>query len=39
MVDFASELFGLSSYLLPGFYQTYTKHNWTALATEPGEAQ
>jgi hypothetical protein len=32
MVDFASELFGLASYYLPGFFQNYTKHNWTELA-------
>ena len=32
MVDFSSELFGLSTlWLGPDFYSTYTNHNWTDL--------
>ena len=32
MVDFSSELFGLSTIWLPEFYHTYTQHNWTELS-------
>eukprot|EP01047_Picozoa_sp_COSAG01_P003237 COSAG01_NODE_94_length_26962_cov_9.110933_21_plen_124_part_00 len=34
MVDFASELCGLASYFLPGFFQTYTNHSWADLALD-----
>ena len=37
MVDFASELFGLASYFLPGFFQKYTNHSWPDLALGPDD--
>ena len=38
MVDFASELLGLSTLWLPGFYQRHSSHNFTQLA-EPAAAR